>query len=76
MLKIERKAKRLFIDQYGNHFYAHTVKELRRQIGMGGSAVTRMHVDRKDGSTITVGYVIGTHWLTMYAPVYKTEKKG
>ena len=76
MLKIEHKAKRLFIDQYGNRFYAHTVKELRKQIGGGGSKVEKMYRDRKDGSVIHTGYVIGNHWLTMYAPVYKTEKKG
>lgn len=70
-LKIEHKAKRLFIDQYGNRFFARTVKELRKQIGMGGSKVEKMYVDRKDGSTIHTGYVIGGHWLSMYAPVYK-----
>jgi len=69
-LKIERKAKRLFIDQYGNRFYANTIKELRSKIGMGGSKVEKMYIDRKDGSTIHTGYVIGGHWLTMYAPVY------
>ena len=73
---INKKAKRLFIDQYGNRFYAHTVKELRKQIGAGGSKVEKMYCDRKDGSTIHTGYVIGGHWLTMYAPVYILEKKG
>ena len=68
-LKIESKAKRLFIDQYGNRFYAHTVKDLRKQIGMGGSKVEKMYRDRGDGSVIHTGYVIGGHWLTMYAPV-------
>lgn len=76
MLKIDRKAKRLFIDQYGNKFFVNTVKELRRQIGMGGSKVEKMYCDRKDGSVIHAGYVIGKHWLSMYAPVYKLEKKG
>lgn len=70
MLKINLKAKRLFVDQYGNRFYAHTVKELRRQIGMGGSRVQKMYCERKDGSTIHAGYVIGNHWLSMYAPIY------
>lgn len=76
MLKIERKAKRLFVDQYGNRFYSHTVKELRKQIEMGGSRVEKMYCDRKDGSVVHTGYIIGNHWLTMYAPVYNLETKG
>lgn len=76
MMEINKKAKRLFIDQYGNKFFAHTVKDLRAQIGMGGSKVEKMYCDRMDGSVIHTGYVIGKHWLTMYAPVYNLEKKG
>ena len=59
----------LYLDQYGQRFYASTVKELREQIGMGGSKVSKMYNDTKDGRTIHVGYVVGSHWLTMYAPV-------
>ena len=73
-MKIDRKAKRLFIDQYGNKFFASTVKELRSKIGMGGSSVLKMYVDRKDGSTVHVGYVIGQHWLSMYTPVFAETK--
>ena len=69
--KIETKAKRLFLDQYGNRFYANTVKELRSKIGMGGSKVHKMYFASKDGTNKHVGYVIGEHWLTMYAPIYK-----
>jgi hypothetical protein len=58
----------LFVDQSGNHFYASTVRELRAQIGNGGSRVSRMYVDRK-GKTLKTGYIIGQHWLTQYAPV-------
>lgn len=72
---IDKKSKRLFLDQYGNCFYAHTVKELRKQIGMGGSKVEKMYCDRKDGSVIHIGYVIGNHWLSMYAPVYNLKRK-
>lgn len=60
---------RLYIDQWGNRFYASTVKELREQIGMGGSRVSKMYVDKKDGRTVHVGYVVGRHWLSMFAPV-------
>lgn len=76
MMVIDKKSKRLFIDQYGNRFFAHTVKDLRKQIGMGGSKVEKMYCARKDGSTIHTGYFIGNHWLSMYAPVYNIEKKG
>lgn len=59
----------LYIDQYGSMFWARTVAELRKQIGMGGSRVSKMYVDKKDGRTVHIGYVIGEHWLTAYAPV-------
>lgn len=74
-MKINTKAKRLFVDQYGNRFYAHTVKDLRKQIGMGGSKVSKMFVESEKGDAMHVGYVIGTHWLSMYAPVYNLERK-
>lgn len=64
-----RGKRLLYVDQYGNRFYASTVAELRSQIGMGGSRVSKMYRDRKDGSVVHVGYVVGCHWLTAYAPV-------
>lgn len=63
------KSVTLYIDQYGNKFYARTVKDLRSQIGMGGSRVGKMYRDKKDGSTVHVGYVVGQHWLTAYSPM-------
>lgn len=59
----------LYVDQYGNRFAASTVKELREQIGMGGSRVSKMYRDKKDGRTVHCGYVIGAHWLTAYRPL-------
>lgn len=59
----------LFRDQYGNNFFASTVRELRSQIGMGGSRVSKMYQDFKDGGTAHTGYVIGRHWLTAFQPV-------
>lgn len=59
----------LWLDQYGNRFYADTLKALRAQIGRGGSRVSLMYVDKKDGPPVRVGYVIGGHWLRQYAPV-------
>ena len=61
----------LYIDQYGNKFSAKTVKELRDQIGMGGTKVSKQYTDKKDGSTVHTGYVIGQHWLTAFQPVEK-----
>ena len=58
----------LFIDQYGNKFFASSIRNLRSQIGNGGSRVSKMYIDTDDG-TYHIGYVIGDHWLTMYAPV-------
>ena len=59
----------LYVDQWGNRFVARTVKELRAQVGMGGGRVSTMYADRGDGAHFKVGYVIGGHWLTRYAPV-------
>ena len=64
------------MDQYGNTFRARTAKELRSQIGMGGSRITPMYQDKLDGSVAKVGYVIGQHWLSAFAPVEKLIMKG
>ena len=61
----------LYIDQWGTKFWAHTVKDLRDQIGMGGSRVSKMYQDTKGGASVHVGYVVGQHWLTAYKPVEK-----
>jgi hypothetical protein len=61
------KPRNLYIDQYGNRFYASTVQELREQIKDGGSRVSKMYVDsHTPGKTYHVGYVIGGHWLNGY----------
>jgi hypothetical protein len=59
----------LFLDQYGNRFFASTLKELRSQIGMGGSRVSKMYRDLADGRAVHVGYVVGRHWLEAFQPV-------
>jgi hypothetical protein len=61
----------LYIDQWGNRWWAKTVKELRQQIGMGGSKVSKMYVDTKAGVSKHIGYVVGEHWLTAYRRVEK-----
>jgi hypothetical protein len=59
--------KTLYLDQYGNKFYADTVKSLKQQIGK--TKASRMYVDGKDGKTYHIGYVIGEHWLTAFQPI-------
>lgn len=59
----------LYLDQYGNHYFAKTVKELRSKVDGGGSRVSRMFVYKRNGSTAHVGYVIGAHWLSAFQPV-------
>lgn len=58
------------IDQY-NQIYAipgrHPRKELLERLGR--RKATRMFIDRKDGSTKHIGYVIAGLWLTLFAPV-------
>lgn len=57
----------MYQDQNGVCFWATSVKELRERVG--GGRVSKMYVDKKDGSTVHIGYVIGKRWLTMFAPV-------
>ena len=58
------------IDQYGQTFHGlkHPRKDLCERLGR--RHVSKMFVDRKDGSSVHVGYVIGGLWLT----VYKVER--
>ena len=63
------KSKRMYVDQWGGRFFASTVKELRSQIGGGGSRASKMYRDKKDGSVVHVGYVVGEHWLTGFIPM-------
>jgi len=62
----------LYIDQYGNRWWARTVAELRQQIGNGSSRVSKMYHDKymKDGTqrTYHTGYVVGQHWCTAFVP--------
>jgi hypothetical protein len=61
----------LYLDQWGNRFWAHSVRTLRERVG--GGAVSKMYRDKADGSTVHVGYVVGQHWLTAYQPVEVAE---
>ena len=57
----------LYIDQFGARIWARTVKQLREQVG--GGRVSKMYVDKLDGRTVHIGYVIGKHWLAAYVPL-------
>ena len=61
------------IDQYGQtyHSLTHPRKELCEKLGR--KHVNKMYVDKKDGSTVQTGYVIGELWLTLYR-VERLEK--
>jgi hypothetical protein len=54
----------LYLDQYGNHWFASTIAELKRKIG--GGRVSKMYVDKTDGTTVHTGYVVGSHWCTAF----------
>ncbi len=56
----------LYIDQYGNHYHAQSLKALREQLS---GKVSKMYTDTKSGDINHVGYVIGQHWLTAYSRV-------
>lgn len=59
------KPNLLWLDQYGNKFWARNRKELTQQIP---GKVSIMYVDKKDGRTVKSGYVIGQHWLSCFEP--------
>ena len=57
----------LYVSQYGDRFYARTLKELRMKIPGRCSIM----YDDRDGRTYRIGYVIGSFWLTKYEPCRK-----
>lgn len=54
------------IDQYNQtyHELRHPRKDLLERLGR--SKASKMYIDRKDGSSVHVGYVIAGQWLTIY----------
>ncbi len=58
----------LYVSQYGNIWYASTVGELCEKLGYSVKSARRMYRDKKNGSSVHVGYVIGGFWLTAYVP--------
>ncbi len=60
----EKKQRDAYIDQHNNVFYARSRKELNEQLP---GKVQLMYCDKKDGTVLKIGYVIGHHWLTKYS---------
>lgn len=60
------RKEKLYVDQYGNKFFARTVKELKEKVGSG--KVSKMH-QTTGKKNYHVGYVVGGHWLKCYESV-------
>lgn len=58
----------LAVDQWGNKWSIpgkHPRKELLEKLGY--KKASKMYRDKRD-RTVHVGYIIGPHWLTLFAP--------
>ena len=64
-----RGKQTLYLDQWGNKWWAKTVTELADKLGYSRRSVSKMYCDKVDGSVVHVGYVVGKHWCTAYQPV-------
>lgn len=61
------KSNTMGIDQYGTTFHnlgPHPRKALVEKLGY--QHVSKMFVDKTDGTTRHAGYVVGPHWVTLY----------
>ena len=55
------------LDQYGNTFHdlgKHPRKALIDKLG--GSSTQKMYIDTVDGESKHIGYIVNTHWITLY----------
>lgn len=60
----------IYIDQYGYKYHASNRKELVKAVSpYGKPKVSIMYQDKKDGTTVRVGYIIGDYWCTEYKRV-------
>jgi len=56
------------IDQYGNTYHGlgkYPRKALLERLGR--SHADKMYVDKKDGSTVHIGYIISGLWIRLYS---------
>ena len=59
----------MYLDQYGYKFFASTRKELVKAVApYSKPRVSIMYRDKKDGTIVRSGYIVGDHWLTAYQP--------
>lgn len=57
-----------YTDTYGNHWSTDSCLTFGPY---GGGRIAKMYRDTASGEVLHVGYVIGRHWLSMYAPYTK-----
>lgn len=60
----------LYVDQYGNQWYAKTVAELHSKIGHG--KISKMYIDHGSHS-YHIGYCVGQHWCSAFVPYQQME---
>ena len=65
------------IDQYGRTYPnlgKYPRKELLSQLGYKNAH--KMYKDKKDGSSVHCGYVVGNYWITLYEvePIERRQK--
>jgi hypothetical protein len=65
---MKTKPNHLWIDQYGQHVWARTLKELRLKCG-GGRIGKVYRDDPLTKRTTHCGYFVGSRWFSRYAPV-------
>jgi hypothetical protein len=55
------------IDQYGTTY--HNLGQFPRKellIRLGRRHASKIYVDKKNGTTVHIGYIIGSLWITLY----------
>lgn len=57
----------LYLDQFGNKYFANSIKALREKVG--GGHVSKMYCDKKDGTSVHTGYVVGKYWCSFFLPL-------
>ena len=62
------------IDQYGQSYHdlgKHPRQELLNRLGY--KSASKMYIDKKDGSSKHIGYIISNYWITLHK-VERMEK--
>ena len=58
----------LYRDQYGAAVWAKSARELQRIVH---GRLSKMYLDKRDGRTMHIGYVVGARWFQAYIPYEK-----